>query len=214
MPGSAWALQLGIVPTARALGFFADPFLPFGGGASGGPLAAGAAGREGEDRGVQPGDHVVREQQCPGLLAGEFRGASAQDAAGAADGPFQVRERDFDEPSFLVQDGEPGGGLEARVQERGEQPDVRGFRAAAAGAGQHGEADQPRDGVRQGRDAGVARSLAAARSHAGALSEQDQLRTVFQHVKDPERDAFRGALDAPQQVGAGTGEPDEAIHGE
>ena len=38
----------------------------------------------------------LAEQQRPGFLADEDRGASAQDAAGAADGPFQVKEGDFD----------------------------------------------------------------------------------------------------------------------
>jgi hypothetical protein len=52
-----------------------------------------------------------------------------------------MEERDFGEPSFLVQGGELAGGIKARVQERGEQPDLGGFRAAAAAAGQHGEAD-------------------------------------------------------------------------
>ena len=56
------------------------------------------AGREaggGGGAGGEPRDHVVREQQRPGFLAGEFRRPSAQDAAGAADGPLQVKERDF-----------------------------------------------------------------------------------------------------------------------
>jgi hypothetical protein len=43
----------------------------------------------------------VREQQRPGFLAGEFRRPSAQDAAGAADGPLQVKERDFSRPLLI-----------------------------------------------------------------------------------------------------------------
>ncbi len=156
----------------------------------------------------------LAEQQRPGFLADEDRGASAQDAAGAADGPFQVEERDFDEPSFLVEDGELAGGIEVRVQEGGEQPDLGGFRAAAAGAGQHGEADEPRDGVRQRREGGAGGGLAAAGAHAGALAEQHEFRSVFQQLKGLEGDAFRAVLDAPQQVGAGAGEPDEAVHGQ
>jgi len=65
----------------------------------------------------------VREQQRPGFLAGEGRRASAQDAAGAADGPLQVEERYFDQPSFLVQGCDLAGGVKARVEQRGEQPD-------------------------------------------------------------------------------------------
>ena len=113
----------------------------------------------------------------------------AQDVAGAADGPLQVKESDFDQPSFLRQGGQLPGRAQARVQERGEQPDLRGLRAAAAGAGQHGEADQPRDGSgRDGRPGSPAR--AAAGSHAG-LPEQDQLLFVFQHPKGPNGAAFR-----------------------
>jgi hypothetical protein len=95
---------------------------------------------------------------------------------------------DFYQPSFLVQGREPAGGVKARVQERGEQPDLRGFHTAAAGAGQHGEADEPRDRVRQGREGGVAGGLAAAGAHAVALAQQDQFRSVFQHVKGLEGD--------------------------
>ena len=47
------------------LGWFADPFLSFGGGAAGGALAVSAAGREGEDRGVQPGDGRVSAGRAP-----------------------------------------------------------------------------------------------------------------------------------------------------
>ena len=35
------------------------------------------------------------EQQRPGFLAGQGGGAPAQGTAGAADGPLQVKERDF-----------------------------------------------------------------------------------------------------------------------
>ena len=73
---------------------------------------------------------------------------------------------------------------------------------------------EPRGRVRQGREGGVAGGLAAAGAHAGALAEKDQLRAVFQHLKGLEGDAFRAVLDAPQQVGAGAGEPDAAVHGE
>jgi hypothetical protein len=38
----------------------------------------------------------VDEQECPGFLAGEFGALAAQRAAGAADGPLEMKERDFD----------------------------------------------------------------------------------------------------------------------
>ena len=75
----------------------------------------------------------------------------------------------------------------------------RGFHTAAAGAGQHGEADEPRDRVRQGREGGVAGGLAAAGAHAVALAQQDQFRSVFQHVKGLEGDGLRAVLDAPSR---------------
>ncbi len=60
---------------------------------------ADLTGREaggGGGAGGEPGDDVVGEEQCPGFLAGQDGGAPAQDAAGAADGPLQVKERDFE----------------------------------------------------------------------------------------------------------------------
>jgi len=60
-----------------------------------GDLARGQAGGGG-GAGGEPGDHVVREQERPGFLADEDPGAPAQDAAGAADGFLQMKERDFD----------------------------------------------------------------------------------------------------------------------
>jgi hypothetical protein len=46
----------------------------------------GGCRRRGQGR-----DHVVDEEQCPGFLADERLRASAQDAAGAADGPFECK---------------------------------------------------------------------------------------------------------------------------
>jgi len=43
----------------------------------------------------------VRDQQRPGFLADQGGGAAAQDAAGAADGPFQVEERYFNRPPLM-----------------------------------------------------------------------------------------------------------------
>src|SRR5271163_3436270 len=95
-------------------------------GSAGGPVpavpAAGVRGDVGPDEaedggerdepGVEPGGSgspggcgggdVAAEQQCPGFLAGEFGGLAAQRAAGTADGPFQVKERDFDLPSLGI----------------------------------------------------------------------------------------------------------------
>jgi hypothetical protein len=50
--------------------------------------SGGAGGRGGGD--------VVDEQQCPGFLAGQVRGLAAQRPAGTADGPLEMKERDFD----------------------------------------------------------------------------------------------------------------------
>jgi hypothetical protein len=55
--------------------------------------SGGAGGRGGGD--------VVDEQQRPGFLAGQVRGLAAQRAAGAADGPLQVKERDFNQPPLI-----------------------------------------------------------------------------------------------------------------
>ena len=63
------------------------------------PGGSGSAGGRG-------GGDVVDEQECPGFLAGQFRGLAAQRAAGTADGPLQVKERDFDLPSLGIQDGD------------------------------------------------------------------------------------------------------------
>jgi len=41
------------------------------------------------------------EQQCPGFLAGEFRGLAAERAAGAADGFLQVEEGYFNQPPLM-----------------------------------------------------------------------------------------------------------------
>ena len=173
---------------------------------------AEAGGRGGA--GGEPGDHVVREEQRPGFLAGQGRRAPAQDAARAADGPLQVQERDFDQPSLLVEHGEFPGGAQVRVQEGGEQPDLGGFHAAAAGAGQHGEADQPRDRVRAGTGGrGRRRSCGGGRaSRRSRAAGRARIRPSAR--KGPERDGLRAVLDAPQQVRAGAGEPEPAVHGE
>ena len=55
--------------------------------------SGGAGGRGGGD--------VVDEQQCPGFLAGQVRGLAAQRPAGAADGPLEMKERDFIRPLLM-----------------------------------------------------------------------------------------------------------------
>ena len=80
----------------------------------------------------------------------------------AADGFLQVKERDFDLPSFGVQDGDLAGGVLLVVQEGGQDPDLGGFPAPAAGLGQDGEGDQPGGGVREPFRVRVARSRGAA----------------------------------------------------
>ena len=76
-------------------------------------------------------------------------GLSAQRAAGAADGPLQVKERDFYLPSFGVQDRDLPGREHLVVQQGGQDPQQRGLGPAAAGAGGDGEGDEPGGGVRQ-----------------------------------------------------------------
>ena len=81
----------GRVSAGRALAAVRAAGVGGGGGAGEGQHGGEAdlAGRKaggGGGAGGEPRDHVVREQQRG--LAGEFRRASAQDAAGAADGEF------------------------------------------------------------------------------------------------------------------------------
>ena len=47
------------------------------------------------------GGDVVDEQQCPGFLAGQFRGLAAQRAAGPSDCLLQVKERDLNQPPLM-----------------------------------------------------------------------------------------------------------------
>jgi hypothetical protein len=46
-------------------------------------------------------DHVVDQEECPCFLPGEGLGLAAQDAAGAAEGFLQVKERDFNRPPLI-----------------------------------------------------------------------------------------------------------------
>ena len=82
-------------------------------GSIGGDVGADEAedGGEGDQARVDSGDgsgaggrgrrDVVDEQQCPCFLAGEVRGLAAQRAAGTADGPLEVKERDFSQPPLM-----------------------------------------------------------------------------------------------------------------
>jgi hypothetical protein len=82
-------------------------------GCLGGDAGADEAedGGERDEAGVEPGGSggaggggggdVMDEQQCPGFLAGQFRGLAAQRAAGTADGPLQMKERDFNRPPLI-----------------------------------------------------------------------------------------------------------------
>src|SRR5450756_2301148 len=64
---------------------------------------------QGGGAGGDGGDHVVGQQECPGFLPGQDLGLAAQHAAGAAEGLLQVEERDFDLPSFSIEDGDLAG---------------------------------------------------------------------------------------------------------
>jgi len=96
---------------------------------------AGISPGQGGGAGGCGGGHVVDEQQCPGFLAGQFRGLAAQRAAGAADGSLQVQERDFYLPSFRVQGCGLAGRVRLMVQQGGQDPEEGGLDPAAAGAG-------------------------------------------------------------------------------
>jgi len=115
---------------------------------------AGIGAGQGGGAGGCGGRHVVDEQQRPCFLAGELGGLAAQGAAGAADGSLQVQERDFHLPSFGVQGGDLPGRVRLVVQQRGQDPDQRGLRLAAAGARGDGEGDQPGRGAREPRGMG------------------------------------------------------------
>ena len=129
-------------------------------------------GGERDEAGVEPGGSggaggsgggdVVDEQQRPGFLAGEFRGLAAQRAAGTADGPLQMKERDFDLPSLGIQDGDLPGRVGLVVQESGQHPHPGGLGPAAAGRGGDGEGDEPGGGVREPFRARVRRCRACA----------------------------------------------------
>jgi hypothetical protein len=168
--------------------------------------SGGAGGRGGGD--------VVDEEQRPGFLAGEFGGLAAQRAAGAADGPLQVKERDFDLPSLSIKDGDLPGRERLVVQQGGQNPQHGRLRPAAAGAGSDGEGDEPGGGVREPFRLRVPGVAAAPGAHAVRFVQHDQLRAVGQRPDRLERDGVRAVLDAPGQVRAAGGEPQEPVHGE
>jgi hypothetical protein len=60
---------------------------------------AGAGGSGGA--GGCGGGHVVDQKQRPGFLPGQVRGLAAQRAAGTADGPLEMKERDFNQPLLI-----------------------------------------------------------------------------------------------------------------
>ena len=113
-------------------------------------------GGERDEAGVEPGGSggpggrgggdVVDEQQGPGFLAGQVRGLAAQRAAGPADGPLQMKERDFDLPSLGIQDGDVPGRVGLVVQQGGQHPHHGGLGPAAAGHRGDGEGDEPGGG--------------------------------------------------------------------
>ena len=95
--------------------------------------------------------------------------------------PFcQLRKDHLRLPALGIQRGDLGGGEPGVVQQRGQHPDDRGLRAAAAGAGGHGELDQPRGRVGQARRGRVAGVAAAPGEHPARLVEKNQLRAVGQ----------------------------------
>ncbi len=181
-------------------------------GGEGDEAGVGAAGPAARAAAVAVMLWMSSSAQC--FLPGEFGGLAAQGAAGAADGLLQVEERDFHLPSFGIQGGDLAGGIGVRVQEGGQDPDERGFRPAAAGAGGDGEGDEPGRGARQPLGVRVARLAAPPGPHAVGFAEHDQLRPVGQGADRLERDGFRAVLDPPGQVRAGGGEPDPPVHGE
>ena len=184
-----------------------------GEGQHGGEADLAGADGGGSGAGGEPRDHVVREQQHPASWRASS-GERPRRTRPSADGPLQVKERDFYQPSFLVQGRGLTRGVKARVQERGEQPDLRGFHTAAAGAGQHGEADRAARSCPAGTGGRGLRRSCGGGSACRRSRAAGPVRSVFQHVKGLEGDGLRAVLHPPRRVRAGAGEPDEAVHGE
>jgi site-specific DNA recombinase len=122
--------------------------------------------------------------------------------------PFcQLRKDHLDLPPFGVQGGDLPRGACVRVEQGGENLD-RGGLGPAGGAGGDGEADQPRDGVRQAGQGLVLLLAAPFAEHAVRFAQQDQFRALGERLEGLERDGFRAVLDPPGQVSAARGEPD------
>ncbi len=164
--------------------------------------------------GGQRRDHVVHQEERPGLLAGQGHRLAAQDAPGTPQRLLQMKVGDFYLPALGIQRGDPGGGEPGVVQQRGQHPEDGGLDAAAGGAGGHGELDQPGDRVRQAGRCRVGDVAAALGGHPVRLMKKDQLGAVGQGLERLERHGLRAVLHPPAQVRAGGGEPDPPVHGE
>jgi hypothetical protein len=121
---------------------------------------------------------------------------------------------DFDLPSLGIQDGDLPGRVGVVVQQSGQHPHPGGLRPAAPGRGGDGEGDEPGGGVREPFGARVRGVAPAPGAHAVRFVQDDQLRAVGQGLEGLEGDGLGAVLDAPGQVGAGAGEPQEPVHGE
>ena len=99
---------------------------------------------------------------------------AAQRAAGTADGPLEMKERDFELPYLGIQDGDFPGRVDLVVQEGGQHPHHGGLGPAAAGRGGDGEGDQPGDSVREPFRLRVMGVAPAPGPHAVRFVQHDQ----------------------------------------
>jgi hypothetical protein len=120
----------------------------------------------------------------------------------------------FDFPSLSVEHRDLTGRAGLMVEQGGQHADLGGLPLPAAGLGHDREGDEPGCGVGQAFRLLVPGLAAAAGSHAAGLVQHDQLGAVRELADRLERDGLRGVLDAPGQVRAAGGEPQEAVHGE
>jgi hypothetical protein len=145
------------------------------------------------------------------------RPAPAVTAASAARAAITLCTRSrsgFHLPSRGVKSGGLRRRERVRVEQRGQHADRGGLRPAAAGPGQDREADEAGDGVLQPGQRPVTCFLPAPAQHVPVLAQQDQPRPVLECPEQAERDdGAGGVLDPPQQMSAGGGEAEPAVHG-
>jgi hypothetical protein len=115
------------------------------GGGEGDPVwvQAGAGGGQADDG----ADGLVEDEVGPEFLAGQVRGAAAQDAARTAEAGLEFAEPGLDGPSPGVPGGQVACGCGAPAGQRGDQPVPLGAGGAIFGGDGQPEFDDP-DGDR------------------------------------------------------------------